>query len=55
MPQPPRHDRSRIQPELARPKGGEMPLLLEALFIAENTAAGPQHFEHAFEIEERFI
>lgn len=31
------------------------PLLLEALFVAENMATGPQHFDHAFEIEERFI
>ncbi len=31
------------------------PLLLETLFIAENMATGPQHFAHAFEIEERFI
>ena len=31
------------------------PLLLEALFIAENMATGPRHFDHAFEIEERFI
>jgi hypothetical protein len=30
------------------------PLLLEALFIAENIVTGPQHFEHAFEVEERF-
>ena len=30
------------------------PLLLEALFIAENIITGPQHFEHAFEVEERF-
>jgi len=29
-------------------------LLLEALFIAENIVTGPQHFEHAFEVEERF-
>lgn len=31
------------------------PLLLETLFIAENMATGPKHFDHAFEIEERFI
>ena len=31
------------------------PLLLEALFVAENMSTGPQHFDHAFEIEERFI
>ena len=31
------------------------PLLLEALFVAENVATGPQHFDHAFGIEERFI
>ena len=31
------------------------PLLLEALFVAENMATGPQHFDHAFEIEERLI
>ena len=31
------------------------PLLLEALFVAENMVTGPQHFNHAFEIEERFI
>ncbi len=31
------------------------PLLLEALFVAENMATGPQHFDHAFEIEERII
>jgi len=30
------------------------PLLLEALFIAENIITGPQHFQHAFEVEERF-
>jgi hypothetical protein len=30
------------------------PLLLEALFIAENIITGPQHFQHAFELEERF-
>ena len=30
------------------------PLLLEALFIAENIITGPQLFEHAFEVEERF-
>lgn len=31
------------------------PLLLEALFIAENLATGPRHFDHAFEIEERLV
>ena len=31
------------------------PLLLEALFVAENMTTGPQHFEHAFEITERFV
>jgi hypothetical protein len=30
------------------------PLLLEALFIAENIITGPQNFQHAFEVEERF-
>ena len=30
------------------------PLLLEALFVAENLAAGPQHFDHAFEMQ-RFV
>jgi hypothetical protein len=30
------------------------PLILEALFIAENIATGPQRLDHAFEIEERF-
>jgi len=29
------------------------PLLLEVLFIGENIITGPQHFEHAFEVEER--
>lgn len=31
------------------------PLLLEALFVAEALATGPKHFDHAFEIEERFV
>lgn len=31
------------------------PLLLEALFVAENMATGAQHFGHAFEIKEQFI
>jgi hypothetical protein len=30
------------------------PLILEALFIAENIATGPQRLDHAFEIDERF-
>lgn len=31
------------------------PLLLEALFVAESLATGPQHFAHAFEIKEQIV